>query len=103
MYQERILSEGVHTAFPKYAQERSDWYVDRRKRVGVPIVPVTNVCFVPFSLSLSSSYQKGGDLGYFEQGMMQAPFEDAAFSLPIGAMSGIVSTDSGYHLIYRIA
>lgn len=31
MYQERILSEGVHTAFPKYAQERSDWYVFGRR------------------------------------------------------------------------
>jgi NIMA-interacting peptidyl-prolyl cis-trans isomerase 1 len=59
--------------------------------------------FVTFSIPLSSSYEKAGDLGYFEHGMMQAPFEDAAFSLPIGAMSGVVSTDSGYHLIYRIA
>jgi NIMA-interacting peptidyl-prolyl cis-trans isomerase 1 len=34
---------------------------------------------------------------------MQRPFEDASFSLNIGEMSEIVSTDSGYHLIYRIA
>ena len=27
MYQQRIISDGVHEAFPKYAQERSDWYV----------------------------------------------------------------------------
>ncbi len=48
LYQERILSEGVHTAFPKYAQERSDWYVDRTTRVGVPIAPVTDVCLYLF-------------------------------------------------------
>ncbi len=30
IYQERILSEGVHTAFSKYAKERSDWYVRLR-------------------------------------------------------------------------
>ena len=27
VYQQRIVSEGVHEAFPKYAEVRSDWYV----------------------------------------------------------------------------
>eukprot|EP00970_Alexandrium_tamarense_P002610 scaffold367_cov202-Alexandrium_tamarense.AAC.22 len=43
------------------------------------------------------------DLGFFGRGMMQKPFEDASFALQVGEMSGIVSTDSGLHLIYRIA
>ena len=61
--------------FSKYAKERSD----------------------------CSSYARGGDLGFFGPGQMQQPFEEASFALQPGQMSNIVSTDSGYHLIYRIA
>jgi hypothetical protein len=49
------------------------------------------------------SFQAGGDLGEFGPGEMQEPFEQAAISLPVGEVSGIVSTDSGLHLIYRTA
>jgi NIMA-interacting peptidyl-prolyl cis-trans isomerase 1 len=50
-----------------------------------------------------SSAKRGGDLGYFEKGQMQPKFEQAAFGLDVGEMSGIVETDSGVHLILRTA
>ncbi|RVD89795.1 uncharacterized protein DFL_000788 [Arthrobotrys flagrans] len=50
-----------------------------------------------------SSARKGGDLGYFGRGDMQKEFEDAAFGLKPGEMSGIVETASGLHLIERIS
>mmetsp|Transcript_14673 Transcript_14673/g.19152 ORF Transcript_14673/g.19152 Transcript_14673/m.19152 type:complete len:116 (+) Transcript_14673:153-500(+) len=74
-YEQKIIAEGVHEAFPKYAAERSD----------------------------CSSFRQSGDLGLFGPGQMQQPFEEASFALQPGEMSGIVSTDSGLHLIYRIA
>lgn len=49
-----------------------------------------------------SSAKRSGDLGHFERGQMQKPFEDAAFNLEVGEMSSIVETDSGVHLIKRI-
>uniref|UniRef100_A0A7S3PV01 Peptidyl-prolyl cis-trans isomerase n=1 Tax=Chaetoceros debilis TaxID=122233 RepID=A0A7S3PV01_9STRA len=81
----RVELESLHRAivshpnslhsFPSFAKERSD----------------------------CSSFRQDGDLGMFGRGMMQESFERAAFSLNVGEMSGIVESDSGFHLIYRIA
>ncbi|GAB1319960.1 peptidyl-prolyl cis-trans isomerase Pin1 [Madurella fahalii] len=49
-----------------------------------------------------SSARKRGDLGYFGRGDMQKEFEDAAFALGTGEISGVVDTASGLHLIERL-
>mmetsp|Transcript_17215 Transcript_17215/g.30186 ORF Transcript_17215/g.30186 Transcript_17215/m.30186 type:complete len:118 (-) Transcript_17215:84-437(-) len=49
------------------------------------------------------SYAQGGDLGDFGPGDMQKPFEDGTMALAVGTMSGIVDSDSGSHIIFRMS
>ena len=49
--------------------------------------------------SMDSSASDGGDIGYASKGQLTPEYEAAAFSLPAGAISSLVRTQFGYHVI----
>lgn len=48
------------------------------------------------------SAKRDGSLGYFARGAMVKPFEEAAFGLHVGQVSGPVKSEFGYHIIKRL-
>ncbi len=44
------------------------------------------------------SASQGGDLGYFQEGVMTKKFNDFAFQNPVGTI-GVVETEFGYHIV----
>ena len=47
------------------------------------------------------SGKQGGSLGWFGRGMMVPEFDKVAFEMRKGEVSGIISTQFGYHIIYK--
>ena len=49
-----------------------------------------------------SNADKGGDLGWFGRGAMVPAFDEAVFAMEDGAISDVIETQFGFHIINRI-
>lgn len=50
------------------------------------------------SVSIGPEAERGGDVGFFERGMMPEAIDQVVFSLPVGKLSGVVRSPYGFHI-----
>ncbi|RMG20052.1 MAG: peptidylprolyl isomerase [Deltaproteobacteria bacterium] len=75
----------------KTREEAEALRTELRKRHGPDFAEVAR------SRSIAPEAAQGGDLGWFERGVMPPPF-DVCFDLPVGRVSEVVESPYGYHL-----
>ncbi len=90
------MSNKVHCAHILVKTEKEVNAVLERLKKG------ENFSAIAKDVSLCPSKKRGGDLGTFGRGQMVKEFENAAFVLEKGQISGIVKTQFGYHIIKRL-
>jgi peptidyl-prolyl cis-trans isomerase C len=84
---------------PDAAEEEKAAARSRIEEIRQMIVDGEDFAEAAASFSEDNNGARGGDLGFFSREQMVKPFADAAFSLDIGQLSGVVTTRYGYHLI----
>ena len=90
------MSNKVHCAHILVKTEKEVNAVLERLKKGEKFTAIAK------DVSLCPSKKRGGDLGTFGRGQMVKEFEQTAFALDKGQISGIVKTQFGYHIIKRL-
>jgi peptidyl-prolyl cis-trans isomerase C len=97
---EEVHARHILVAFPgntdkdkKTAQDKAQGILERIKK-GEDFAKLANE-----SSDDPGSKENGGDLGFFPRNKMVPEFEEAAFALEPGVVSGLVETQYGYHII----
>jgi peptidyl-prolyl cis-trans isomerase D len=86
------LPEKPTPAEVKAAKEKAEKVLALAKR------PKADFAKLAKRYSEGPTKDRGGDLGRFSRGQMVGPFEDLAFSLPVGGV-GLVQTRFGWHVL----
>lgn len=72
--------------------------LDEAKRIQAQLKAGKKFADLARRYSLSPDAKVGGDLGFFERGIMPPQFDEVAFKLRVNEVSDVVATDYGYHL-----
>ncbi len=98
-----FTAKASHILISKQGLGDSAKVAARKKAEGILAQLKSGVSFETLATANSQdpgSAQKGGDLGYFKQGMMVKPFDKAVFAMAgTGLIPTLVESDFGFHII----
>ncbi len=86
---------------PKAAMEELDKAKARAEEAMKKIKGGAPFAQIAKEYSMDNTKDRGGDLGYFIQGRMVKPFEDAVWKAKVNELVGPVKTQFGYHVIKK--
>jgi peptidyl-prolyl cis-trans isomerase C len=91
-----------HVLIKKVAEDSEQTKREKRQKIEKILMDISqggDFSTIASKHSDCPSKARGGDLGFFSRGQMVKPFEEAAFALNVGGISGVVETQFGYHII----
>ncbi len=86
-HQDEVRARQIVTDDPKSAEDL--W---KKAKAG------ENFAALAQQFSIAPEAKRGGDLGWFERGVMPKIFDEACFPLPMNEVSPIIKTEFGYHI-----
>ena len=66
------------------------------------VAPGADFAAIARETSEDGSRERGGEMGWLGRGRLVAAYEEAAFTLQVGAISEPIETEFGFHLIQRV-
>ena len=87
------------------AESASSDEKDAAKKIAIEVLAKLNAkegSFAELAKQFSNdpgSAENGGDLGFFEKGLMVESFDEAVFSASVGEIQGPIETQYGFHII----
>jgi peptidyl-prolyl cis-trans isomerase C len=86
------VDQGASAEEQRVAQQRAEAILERARK-GEDFAKLAK------ENSMDSSASQGGDIGYFARGQLDPAYEAVAFTLEVGALSDLVRSQAGYHII----
>ena len=97
-----ISYKGSQNAAPTIERSKSDAKVESNRLLRLARMNPDNFSSLALEYSDGPSRSNGGDLGFFQDGMMVKPFNDYVFNNSVGRI-GVVETEFGFHVIKVVA
>jgi parvulin-like peptidyl-prolyl isomerase len=97
-----LIAHTLATSAPKDLERNEAEARTRAEAVGQSLAEGADFAALAKTHSDDGSGKRGGDLGVFTKGVMNATFEEATLALKPGERSGVIQTPFGFHIIERL-